>query len=54
LRQIARDDSRLSQVRQAITWIRAHFDEPVRVEALAEIAGMSLRLFTVTSRRRRP
>jgi AraC-like DNA-binding protein len=41
LRQIARDDSRLSQVRQAITWIRAHFDEPVRVEALAEIAGMS-------------
>lgn len=41
LRQIARDDSRLSQVRQAITWIRSHFDEPLRVEALAEIAGMS-------------
>jgi AraC-like DNA-binding protein len=41
LRQIAREDSRLSQVRQAIAWIRAHFDEPVRVEALAEIAGMS-------------
>ncbi|MCO5064266.1 MAG: AraC family transcriptional regulator [Rhizobiaceae bacterium] len=41
LRQIARDDSRLSQVRQAITWIRTHFDEPLRVEALAEIAGMS-------------
>jgi AraC-like DNA-binding protein len=41
LRQIAQDDSRLSQIRQAITWIRAHFDEPIRVEALAEIAGMS-------------
>ncbi|MDQ6434790.1 AraC family transcriptional regulator [Mesorhizobium sp. LHD-90] len=41
LRQIARADSRLSQVRQALHWIRAHFDEAIRVEALAEIAGMS-------------
>ncbi|WP_442580417.1 AraC family transcriptional regulator N-terminal domain-containing protein [Mesorhizobium sp. ASY16-5R] len=41
LRQIARDDSRLSQVRQAVQWIRTHFDEPLRIEALAEIAGMS-------------
>ncbi|AGH48559.1 MULTISPECIES: AraC family transcriptional regulator [Sphingomonadales] len=41
LRQIAQADSRLSQVRQAIAWIREHFDEPLRVEALAEIAGMS-------------
>jgi AraC-like DNA-binding protein len=41
LRQIARDDSRLAQVRQAVDWIRAHFDEPIRVEALAELAGMS-------------
>ncbi len=41
LRQIARADSRLSQVRQALQWIRAHFDEAIRVEALAEIAGMS-------------
>lgn len=41
LRQIARDDSRLSHVRQAINWIRSHFDEPLRVEALAEIARMS-------------
>ena len=41
LRQIARADSRLSQVRQAIGWIRDHFGETLRVEALAELAGMS-------------
>lgn len=41
LRQIARADSRLSQVRQALLWLRSHFDEAMRVEALAEIAGMS-------------
>ena len=38
LRQIARVDSRLSQVRQAIGWIRAYFDETVRIERLAELA----------------
>ena len=41
LRQIARADSRLSQVRQSIGWIRSHFDETLRVEQLAERAGMS-------------
>lgn len=41
LRQAAMADSRLSQVRVAIGWIRTHFDKPLRVEALAEIAGMS-------------
>jgi AraC-like DNA-binding protein len=41
LRQIARADSRLSQVRQAIDWIRTNFDRPLRVERLADIAGMS-------------
>lgn len=41
LRQIARADSRLSQVREAVRWIRGHFDEPLRIERLAEIAGMS-------------
>jgi AraC-like DNA-binding protein len=41
LRQIARADSRLSQVREAIAWIRTHFDQTVRVEYLAELAGMS-------------
>ncbi len=41
LRQIARADSRLSQVRQAIGWIRTNFDRPLRVEHLADVAGMS-------------
>ena len=41
LRQIARADSRLSQVRRAIDWIRLHFAEPLRVELLAQMAGMS-------------
>jgi AraC-like DNA-binding protein len=41
LRQIARGDGRLGQVRRAIAWIREHFDQALRVEALAEIAGMS-------------
>ncbi len=41
LRQIARVDSRLSQVRQAIAWIRSHYHEMLRVDQLAELAGMS-------------
>ena len=41
LRQIARADSRLNQVRQAIGWIWVHFDRTLRVEHLAELAGMS-------------
>jgi AraC-like DNA-binding protein len=41
LRQIARADSRVSQVRNAMSWIRAHYDEPLRIEALAALAGMS-------------
>jgi AraC-like DNA-binding protein len=41
VRQIARADSRLSQVRRAIALIRDQFDRPLRVEALAEEAGMS-------------
>lgn len=41
LRQIARADSRLSQVRRSLEWIRTHFDEAIRIETLAEIAGMS-------------
>lgn len=41
LRQAAREDSRLAQVRRAICWIREHYDRPLKVEALCEIAGMS-------------
>ena len=45
LRQIARADSRLSRVRRAIHWIQAHFDQAMRIEGLAEIAGMSIPSF---------
>ncbi len=41
LRQITRADSRLSRVRRAIALIRTRYDQPIRVEALAEHAGMS-------------
>lgn len=45
LRQIAHADSRLGQVRRAIGWIRDHFDQPLRVDALAALAGMSTASF---------
>lgn len=45
LRQMARAESRLSQVRRAIDWIRAHYAEPFRVEPLAELTGMSVASF---------
>jgi AraC-like DNA-binding protein len=41
VRQIARADSRLSQVRCAIAMIRDRYDQPIRSESLAEEAGMS-------------
>ena len=41
LRQIARADSRLNQVRHAIGWIRDHYDRPLRTPELARLAGMS-------------
>jgi len=45
LRQIALASGRLSQIRQAIGWIRTHYDQPLRVEALAGMAGMSTASF---------
>ncbi|PXA85409.1 AraC family transcriptional regulator [Nostoc sp. 3335mG] len=45
LRQIARSDSRLSQVRRAIDWIRQNYVEPLRVDHLAGLAGMSASSF---------
>lgn len=41
LRQIVSADARLGQVHQAITWIRTHYDEPMRIDRLAKLAGMS-------------
>jgi AraC-like DNA-binding protein len=45
LRHIAREDGRVSRVRQAIDKIQASYDEPLRVECLATLAGMSLANF---------
>lgn len=45
LRQAARTDSRLYQIRAAIGWIRDHYDAPLSIEALAGRAGMSLASF---------
>jgi AraC-like DNA-binding protein len=45
LRQIAHTNSRLSQVRRAINWIREHYTEPFRVEPLAAMTGMSVAAF---------
>lgn len=41
VRQIGLADSRLSQVSRAIRWIRVHHAEPIRIEALADMAAMS-------------
>lgn len=45
LRQIARADSRLSQVQRAVKFIRAHFTEPLPIETLAKVASMSVSSF---------
>ncbi|HUN52308.1 MAG TPA: AraC family transcriptional regulator, partial [Candidatus Sulfotelmatobacter sp.] len=41
LRPIACAGSRLSQISRAIDWIRRHFDQPFRIETVAEVACMS-------------
>ncbi|KRB19348.1 MULTISPECIES: AraC family transcriptional regulator [Mesorhizobium] len=41
LRQLAHADGRLSQIRRATAWIRAHYNEPIDVTELAELAHMS-------------
>jgi AraC-like DNA-binding protein len=41
VRQIALATSRLSQVNRAIRWLRTNYAEPVRIERLAAMAGMS-------------
>lgn len=45
LRQIARDEGKLAQVRRAIAWMREHFHESFHIEAVANIAGMSVPSF---------
>jgi len=45
LRQIGREDSRLSRIRRAIECVRRNFDQQLRTEMLAQIAGMSVPSF---------
>jgi AraC-like DNA-binding protein len=45
LRQVARGDSRLARIRRALAWIRAHYDQKLRIETLTELAGMSAASF---------
>ncbi|AZO21949.1 MULTISPECIES: AraC family transcriptional regulator [unclassified Mesorhizobium] len=41
LRQLARADGRLSQIRRATQWIRTHYNEPIDVTELAALTHMS-------------
>ncbi len=45
VRQIGVSESRVSQVNRAIQWLRLHLAEPVRIDQLARIAGMSAATF---------
>lgn len=45
LLQMATADSRLRQIAKAITWLRAHYQEPVRIDDVAGVAGMSRSTF---------
>jgi AraC-like DNA-binding protein len=41
LRQLGAPASPLSQVRRAIDWIREHYNEALRIDRVAKVAGMS-------------
>jgi AraC-like DNA-binding protein len=43
--QIGQEDSRLQQVSKAISWVRAHYDQPLDVERLAGMVHMSASTF---------
>lgn len=45
LRRMAAADTRMGRIDQAIAWLRDHFAEPVSVEKLADMAGMSASAF---------
>lgn len=45
LRQIANADSRLAHVRRAMAWIKQHFADRLSIDAMAEVAGMSVSVF---------
>lgn len=45
LRQIARQDGRLSQIRHTLEWMQQHFHEPIPIRRLADTAQMSVASF---------
>jgi AraC-like DNA-binding protein len=45
VRQLGLADSRMTQIGRAIRWIRDHYAEAIRIEDLADMAGMSLTSF---------
>lgn len=45
MRQLGLADSRIMQVARAIKWIRSHYAEKIRIETLADVAGMSITSF---------
>lgn len=45
VRQIGLADSRVSQISRAVRWLIAHYAEPLRIDDLARMAGMSVSSF---------
>ncbi|WP_028805657.1 AraC family transcriptional regulator [Streptomyces sp. 142MFCol3.1] len=45
VRQLGLADSSLSHVARAVRWIREHYAEPIRVEDVARLSGMSVSAF---------
>jgi AraC-like DNA-binding protein len=45
LRDVARPNGRMTQIRRVTQWIREHYTEPFRVEPLALMSGMSVAAF---------
>jgi AraC-like DNA-binding protein len=45
LRQFVWEEGGLAQIRKAVAWMRGHFDQSVPVQALADIAAMSVPSF---------
>ncbi len=45
LRQFVCEEGGRAQIRKAIAWMRSHFDQPVAVKTLAEVAAMSVPSF---------
>lgn len=43
--QIAQADSAIRKVSKAISWINSHFEQPLSIDSLASLAGMSVSAF---------